>query len=59
LHHLAEITGVPVILASTDRPQFSALDPFKRQSLVGRCEIGWRDGYRRAIATFFPEYLKD
>jgi hypothetical protein len=59
MEHVSEITGVPVAFEETTVNRTSqAFDNTRRIELVGRCEVGWREGVRRTIETWFPGAVK-
>jgi UDP-glucuronate 4-epimerase len=56
--YLGELTGLePKFLESEDTLPCTAVDVTKLQSLVGPSTVGWRDGFRRMVATRHPELL--
>ena len=57
--HIAELTGLELnLIESPDGIHHYLLDPERRQSLAGKCQVPWRDGVRRMIAAKYPELLK-
>lgn len=58
VRYLEELTGVPARLVPSDvTREMYQFDPGRRQSLIGKCEVHWRDGIRRTLEELFPEYL--
>lgn len=59
LDYIAEITGVEARYEPSDVTRETyAFDNAKRRALIGDCEVHWRDGVRRTIATHFPGAVK-
>ncbi|MAI25839.1 MAG: epimerase [Spirochaeta sp.] len=57
--HIAELTGLELnLIESPDGIHHYLLDPTRRQSLAGRCQVPWREGVQRMIAAKYPELLK-
>lgn len=59
LAHLTYRTGLEALLEESDEPLRTpvATDETLRRSLIGSCEIGWREGVDRALRAHFPELL--
>jgi nucleoside-diphosphate-sugar epimerase len=59
LDYIAAITGVEARYEPSDVTRETyAFDNAKRRSLIGDCEVHWRDGVRRTIETHFPGAVK-
>jgi UDP-glucuronate 4-epimerase len=57
--YLGEISGIaPHYQEDELAYDFFASDNTRRESLIGRCQVHWRDGVRRAIAARFPDAVK-
>lgn len=55
LTYIAVLTGLEARFASADVTRETyAFDPALRRSLVGDCEISWREGFRRTLEDHFP-----
>jgi UDP-glucuronate 4-epimerase len=57
--YITELTGVeiPLEVGASAMPSVVA-DLTKQHELVGKAEIGWRDGFRRMLEVRHPELLK-
>jgi nucleoside-diphosphate-sugar epimerase len=54
--YLGEISGIEPRYEEDELAyDFFASDNTRRESLIGRCQVNWRDGVRRTIAARFPE----
>ena len=54
--HIAELTGIELnLIESPDGIHHYLLDPERRQTLAGPCQVSWREGVRRMIAARYPE----
>jgi nucleoside-diphosphate-sugar epimerase len=59
MEFVSEITGVPVEFDPGESPRETfAFDNTRRIALIGRCDVGWRDGVRRTIAAHFPDAIR-
>ncbi len=57
--YLTELTGVEIPLVETETAIPSVIaDLTKAHELIGRTEVGWRDGMRRMIEARHPELLR-
>ena len=58
--YLTELTGVeiPLTVGPTAMPSVVA-DMTKQHELVGKAEVGWREGFRRMIETRHPDLLQN
>ena len=55
---VAERTGVPVTFTPSDVTRDTyAYDNSRREALIGRCEVPWREGVLRTIGHHAPEVL--
>lgn len=56
IDYIAEITGTPVSYLRGDYYRDNYLtDNSRRESLVGKCRIGWKEGITATIAAHFPD----
>lgn len=57
--YISALTGIPVRYAFKRSHRMSgALDPSRRQALIGRCRVDWREGVRRTLAARFPDHVR-
>jgi len=57
--YLGEISGItPTYREDALAFEFFASDNTRRESLIGRCTVNWRDGIRRTIEARFPGAVK-
>lgn len=57
--YVSQITGVPVTYAFKERHRMSCgFDNTRRLSLIGPCEVDWREGVRRTLEARFPGSVK-
>lgn len=56
LTYMAELAGVkPLFVASETTRATHAFDTTLQSTLIGRCEIDWREGLRRTMPAHFPD----
>ena len=54
--YMGELTGITPEFAYQDHwITNSAPDPTRRQELIGRCRVSWRDGFRRMLEERYPD----
>ena len=59
LGYISEITGVPVRFERGEYFRDMYLtNNSKRESIVGKCRIAWREGMEQTIAAHFPDLIK-
>jgi nucleoside-diphosphate-sugar epimerase len=59
MEYVSEITAVPMTFQPGPSPRETyAFDNTRRIGLIGRCEVGWREGIRDTVAHFHPELLE-
>ena len=56
--HLGELVGKePRIVPTAHAIPSAVTDVTRQQQLVGRCEVSWRDGFRRMVEASHPDAL--
>jgi UDP-glucuronate 4-epimerase len=57
--YLSDLTGLPAKFTTSDITRdTSAFDNTQRRALIGDCQIGWREGIKRALAVHSPAAIR-